>query len=160
MKTFLIALLLSFSTFITGCTTIGQQITNRDGTIQIQQYGTPVSAQSQPNSYASVQPISDFDSNLDQEYFYSYRTGLIALERTDSTKTVTQNTKTNNTSVQTVTTKITTNTVTPVAAPDNQIKNKQNIKNTNNVTVNVYADSVNIKESSILSDAYNYFFKE
>lgn len=149
-------LLLIIVPVLVGCTTIGQQITNRDGTLQIQQYGVPLTAQSSNSTWASVQPLSYTNGDPNQQYFYSDKTGLIAIEPVNSR--VITNTKTTTTTNSTYNTN--TNITTPTTIKDNQIKTNTTNSDTNNVTVNVYTDTINIKESSFLSDVYNYLFEE
>jgi len=132
-------LLLLSAVGITGCTTIGQQITNRDGIIQIRQQCVPSTGQSL--SYTNGDPR--------QSYFYSDKTGLIAIEPVSTTDKIANKTNTNS---------VISKTNLPVAT--NSVKNNNKAYETNSVTVNVYTDNVSIEKSSFLSDAFNYFFEE
>jgi hypothetical protein len=138
-------LLLLSAVGITGCTTIGQQITNHSGTIQLEQTNVPLTAQATDSTTASINNgYTVYTPNL-----VPYK--IESVLNTNKTS-VTNNTLTNNS------TKISTET------KKNQTTNSiinENIKSyeTNNVVVNVYTETVSIEKSSFLSDAFNYFLE-
>jgi hypothetical protein len=132
---------------LTGCTTIGQQITNHSGTIQIEQQNVPLNAQAAAGGSGNT-PIYPISSNL-RHYSVTPPTRPVCPPVQTITNTVV--TYTNITNVVTSQENKTTNSV-----------NTESVKKqeTNNVTVNVYTEAVNIRQSSLLSDAFNYFMNE
>ena len=129
---------------LTGCTTIGQQITNHSGTIQIEQQNVPLNAQAAAGGSGNT-PIYPISSNL-RHYSITPPTQII-------TNTVVTYTNITNTVVTPQENKTTST---------NNVVNESSVKKqeTNNVTVNVYTEAVNIRQSSLLSDAFNYFLNE
>lgn len=135
---------------ITGCTTIGQQITNHSGVLQIEQQNIPFNAQSTPSTATTLDNLSVIRTTPNQ--FYTRSTIV-----NDDYVVVRTNKHFKKSSPAVTTTNNSTNKISTTNATTTNSYKKIS---TNNVTVNVYTDSVNIKESSFLSDAYNYFFSE
>lgn len=144
MNKLYVLLIISLLT-ITGCTTIGQQITNHSGVLQIEQQNIPFNAQSSPSTVATLDNLAAV--RVTSNPFYTRSTivneDYVVIKTNSAPK---KHIPTNTVTVPPATNIIKTNSVQKIS--------------TNNVIVNVYTDSVNIKESSFLSDVYNYLFSE
>jgi hypothetical protein len=147
MKHIFFLLCLSIISLV-GCTTIGQQITNHSGTIQIEQQNVPLNAQAAPGKLGNI-PVYPVSSNL-RHYSIAPLSQAPGQIITNTIVTYTNITNTINNPQENK----------PVLT--NNIINENNVKKqeTNNVTVNVYTEAVNIKQSSFLSDMFNYFLNE
>jgi hypothetical protein len=147
---FIKSILLLLIVVLTGCTTIGQQVTNYGGSIQIDQQNVPLNAQATATDTVSSYP-SPFSSSL--RHYDECATSTRVIKTTNTNSLISSNSqKITNTVIE---------TPAPVVQQSTNTVIKEEIKSneTNNVTVNVYTESVNIDRSSVLSDAFNYFFE-